>query len=240
MQVRRLQASFGDRSDTGLVLAVTLAPANEPEGAITRRVAEDLVSQLAPGSPEPLAATAAALDSLHVDRAYLGSELVRQARQAGKEVFCKPFPQRGRPGMYSKAHFSIALSAGTLTCPAGHQVAANPGETSRFPAATCRACPLRSSCTSATAGRSVHVHTDEAFFQQLRERQGTSEGRAALRQRVAVEHALAREIQIQGRKAKYKGLAKNLMALRLGASVINLQLADRSRRQKGKAMPISA
>jgi hypothetical protein len=273
--------------DTGLVLAVAIAPANKPEGAITEQVAADLVRYLAPvdsdegaaassqrgpgpvrrflaavgskllaavlptdNSPngpgrmaddlvpvesETLTAVAAAIHSIHVDRAYLGSALVRHVREAGGEVFCKPFPQRGRPGMFTKAEFTLSLTEARLTCPAGHQVPASPGETSRFPAATCQNCPLRERCTSASRGRSVHIHADEPFFETLRARQRTPEGRAALRQRVAVEHALAREIQIQGRKARYRGIPKNLMALRLGASIVNLQHIDYTERKQKAA-----
>lgn len=223
--------------DTGLVLAVGLAPANVPEGAITEEVAADLARQLAPEAVSPLPAVASVVRSVHVDRAYLGSALVSEARKAGAAIFCKPFPQRGRPGMFTKAAFALSLVEGTLTCPAGQQVKAIAGETSRFSASVCQACPLRSQCTSAVAGRSVHIHPDEAFFQELRERQRTSEGRAALRERVAIEHVLAREIQIQGRKARYKGKRKNLLALRLGACIVNLQTVDRILRLKRAAQP---
>lgn len=207
---------------SGLVLAAGLAPANKPEGAITDEVASDLARYFAPESEAPVVAVASRLASVHVDRAYLSSSLVREVRQAGGTVYCKPFPQRGRPGMYTKAVFRLSLENRTLTCPAGQSVAASQGETSRFPAATCRACPLRERCTSSSSGRSVSIHPDEAFFEELRARQRTPEGRLALRHRVQVEHALAREVQVQGRKARYRGTRKNLMAVRLGATIVNL------------------
>jgi hypothetical protein len=207
---------------SGLVLAAALAPANKPEGTITEAVAGDLVRYIAPGAEDPMVTVAAQLASVHVDRAYLSSALVRQVREAGGAVYCKPFPQRGRPGMFTKAAFKLSLANCTLTCPAGAVTTAYPGETSHFPAATCRICPLRAQCTSSSKGRSVSIHPDEAFFEELRARQRTPEGRLALRHRVKVEHALAREVQVQGRKARYRGTRKNQMAVRLGASIVNL------------------
>lgn len=207
---------------SGLVLAAALAPANKPEAAITDQVASDLARYLAPQAGEPLAAVVEGLASVHVDRAYLSSTLVREVRQAGGVIFCKPFPRRGRPGMYTKADFRLSLADNTLTCPAGQTARAFPGEISRFPTAICAACPLREKCTTSERGRTVTIHPDEAFFEDLRARQRTPEGREALRHRVRVEHALAREIQIQGRRARYRGIDKNRMAVCLGATVVNL------------------
>lgn len=218
--------------DTGLVLSAAVAPANKPEAAITGRIAADLARYIPTSSAEPLVAVAGALDSLHVDRGYLSSDLVRHVREAGGTIFCKPFPQRGRPGMYTKAAFSLSLETRTITCPAGQRIAALPGATSRFPAATCRACPLNKQCTTSSSGRSVSIHADEAFFEELRARQRTPEGRLALRHRVAVEHTLAREIQVQGRKARYSGTRKNLMAVRFGATIVNLHILAQSEREK--------
>ena len=59
-----------------------------------------------------------------------------------------------------------------------------------FPKRTCAACPLRERCTTSRNGRSVSIHPDEALLAELRQRQQTPAGRAALRERVQVEHAL--------------------------------------------------
>lgn len=221
--------------DTGLVLAAALAPANKPEGNITDQVAVDLARYIPVAASDPLAAVVGGLASVHVDRAYLGSALVRRVREAGGTIHCKPFPRRGRPGMYTKADFRLSLAERTITCPAGQSTCAFPGETSHFRAARCQACPLRARCTSSSKGRSVTIHPDEVFFEELRARQRTPEGRLALRHRVRVEHALAREIQVQGRRARYRGTRKNLMAVRLGASIVNLFALARLETQKAAA-----
>jgi Transposase DDE domain len=72
----------------------------------------------------------------------------------------------------------------------------------KFPATTCASCVLRERCTKSAAGRSVSIHPDEALLQELREPQQTPQGRAQLRERVAVEHALSHVGCWQGRRAR--------------------------------------
>ena len=102
-----------------------------------------------------------------------------------------------------------------------------PGRTVRFPRDTCAACPLRARCTTSSYGRSVSIHPDEALLAELRHRQQTPQGRAELRERVAVEHALAHIGHWQGRRARYAGTRKNLFDLRRTAVVHNLHIIDR-------------
>ena len=83
-----------------------------------------------------------------------------------------------------------------------------------------------SSCTSSN-GRSVVIHPDEALLAELRQRQQTPQGRAELRERVQVEHALAHLGHWQGRRARYLGTRKNLFDLRRTAAVHNLHIIAR-------------
>ena len=102
-----------------------------------------------------------------------------------------------------------------------------PGKTVHFPASTCATCPLRQRCTTSSHGRSVSIHPDEALLAELRHRQHTPDGRAKLRERVAVEHALAHVGYWQGRRARYLGTRKNLFDLRRVAVVHNLHVIAR-------------
>ena len=99
-----------------------------------------------------------------------------------------------------------------------------PGGMVKFPAATCARCTLRPRCTTSASGRSVSIHPDEALLQELRERQQTPQGRAKLRERVAVEHALAHIGHWQGRRARYRGVRKNVFDLRRCAVIHNLHV----------------
>jgi hypothetical protein len=200
--------------DTGLVPAVGITPANAPEASVAGDVAADLE------------AAGWHLSELHIDRAYLSSALVRD-RGPDLAIFCKAWRVRNASGRFAKDQFTLDFAAGQLTCPAGVSMPFEPGRTVRFPAGTCAACPLQARCTASSNGRSVSIHPDEALLAELRRRQQTPDGRAKLRERVAVEHALAHVGHWQGRRARYRGTRKNLFDLRRVAVVHNLHVIAR-------------
>ena len=200
--------------DTGLVPAVGITPANAPEAGVTGDIAADLE------------AAGRTLAELHIDRAYLSSSLVRD-RGPDLAIYCKAWRVRNAGGRFAKDQFSLDFDTGQLTCPAGVAMPFEPGRTVRYPAGTCAACPLRARCTASSRGRSVAIHPDEALLTELRRRQQTPEGRAELRERVAVEHALAHVGHWQGRRARYLGTRKNLFDLRRVAVVHNLHIIAR-------------
>jgi IS5 family transposase len=197
--------------DSGLVHAVGITPANVPEAAVTGDIAADLAAQHAH------------LAELHIDRAYLSSHLVRQ-READLQIFCKAWRVRAPGDRLAKTAFTLDFATGKLTCPNQVSMPFRPGQAVRFPKDTCAACPLRERCTTSANGRSVSIHPDEQLLVELRERQQTPEGRAQLRQRVAVEHVLAHIGRWQHRRARYKGTRKNLFDLRRTAVIHNLHL----------------
>jgi transposase len=199
--------------DAGLIRAVGITPANVPEASVTEAIAVDLDHQ------------AARLGELHIDRAYLSSALVRE-RPADLAIFCKAWPVRNGD-RFPKTAFALDWEQRTIRCPNGALLPFVPGGTVRFPAATCAACPLRDRCTTSAHGRSVAVHPDERLLVELRRRQATQAGRAKLRERVAVEHALAHIGRWQGRRARYRGARKNLFDLRRCAVVHNLHVIAR-------------
>jgi Transposase DDE domain/Transposase domain (DUF772) len=200
--------------DTGMVTAVGITPANAPEASVTGDITADLD------------AAGLRLAELHIDRAYLSSVLVRD-RGPDLAIYCKAWRVRNTTGRYAKDQFTIDFAAGQLTCPAGVSMPLQPGKTVRFPKDTCAACPLRQRCTTSSNGRSVSIHPDEALLAELRQRQQTPAGRAELRERVQVEHALAHVGHWQGRRARYRGTRKNLLDLRRVAVVHNLHVIAR-------------
>jgi hypothetical protein len=200
--------------DTGMVPAVGITPANAPEASVTGDIEADLQ------------AAGRELAELHIDRAYLSSALVRD-RGPDLAIYCKAWRVRNTGGRFAKDQFSLDFDTGQLTCPAGAAMPFEPGKTVRFPAAICTACPLRARCTTSSNGRSVAIHPDEALLAELRHRQQDPDGRAKLRERVAVEHALAHVGRWQGRRARYRGTRKNLFDLRRVAVVHNLHIIAR-------------
>lgn len=167
------------------------------------------------------------LVSIHIDRGYLCAPEVADLLEQNVKVFCRAPAVGAKTGMFSKLDFEIDLEAGTITCPALRTVTfQDVGSTVEFPEQHCARCPLREHCTSRRrGGRTVKIHEQEALHQTLREREKTREGRAALRQRVDVEHALAHVSQRQGNRARFRGVEKNTFHLQLVCAVQNLHRA---------------
>jgi hypothetical protein len=203
--------------DADLILACAVTPANHPEDEAAAPLQADIERQ----EWGPIA-------ELSIDRGYLSSPVVPAVRKAGGTVICRPWGV-ARGERFSKRDFHFDLRAKTLTCPGGQTESFRLGTTVEFPAAQCDSCPLRTQCTTAALGhgRTVSIGEDEPFQHQLRQRAATRAGRAQLRQRVAVEHRLAHLGARQGRRARYKGVRKNLFDVRRTAAVLNLETFQR-------------
>jgi Transposase DDE domain/Transposase domain (DUF772) len=200
--------------DSGLIRAVGVTPANAPEASVTPAISADLAKQ------------AVFLKELHIDRAYLSSHLVRE-RSDDLELYCKAWPIRESKRFHKQA-FALDWERQLIRCPAEQEMPFVPGGIVHFPKPICDQCPLKTQCTTSQRGRSVSIHADEALLIELRQRQQTAQGRAKLRERVAVEHTLAHVGRWQGRRARYRGLRKNLFDLRRCAVVHNLHVLARS------------
>jgi IS5 family transposase len=197
---------------SNLIVGAVVRPANEPEHE----------------AAGPLLADASrhgeVVEAL-VDRGYLGSVDLLSMRERGVTIRSKPWPSRNA-GRFTKEDFTIRLAQGEVVCPAGETASIHAlGSVAHFPASACRPCSLRSNCTVATSGRgrSIAIHEHEDLLLELRAFRKTPEGRAALRERTAIEHRLARIGAIQGPRARYKGARKNTLDVRRCAAINNLQ-----------------
>jgi hypothetical protein len=214
--------------DDDLILACAVTPANHPEDEAAEPLKADLDHQeLGP------------IDELYIDRGYLCSPLVPAILKAGGAVLCRPWGVTNG-ALFRKQDFKLNLRDKTLTCPGGHTEVFGLGTVVEFPAAECDRCPLRAQCTTAALGhgRTVSIAEDEPFQQRLRQRAATRTGRAQLRQRVEVEHRLAHLGARQGRRARYKGVRKNLFDVRRTAAVLNLQTLQRKTEEQ--ELPMAA
>jgi hypothetical protein len=199
--------------DNGLVRAVGITAANVPEASVTDDILADLKFQKVD------------LGEVHIDRAYLSSALVRN-RSPELSVYCRAWPVRNGE-RFPKTAFHLDWDKQAIRCPNEVVVSFKPGGVVHFPEDTCLGCALRVRCTTSVHGRSVSIHPDERLLGELRQRQLTAEGRAKLRERVAVEHSLAHVGRWQGRRARYRGQRKNLLDLRRAAVVHNLHVIAR-------------
>lgn len=201
-----------DLDAPSFIVAVAVTAANRPE----REAAKDLL--------EEIEARGARISELQIDRGYLGDDAIEQRRlHQGMEVISKPFPLHNR-GLFTKADFTLDLQTEKVTCPNDVVVPLRIGAVLHFPDASCDACPKRAKCTRTKqgSGRSLSIHHNEPFLIQLRQARKSPEGRSRARDRVHVEHGLARLANRTGVRARYKGLRKNLLDQRRHAAIVNL------------------
>lgn len=99
----------------------------------------------------------------------------------------------------------------------------------------CHRCPLRHKCVQsgkAGASRTVQIHPQEALLAAAREYQASPAGQMTLRQRVGVEHALARLAALGMGQARYVGRGKTQWQLLLCAAVANFRWTENWRRRQ--------
>lgn len=200
--------------DFPAIVACAVTPANRPEEEGAVPIAEDIRRQRL------------RLVELHIDRAYVNSPVVDEVLDTGGTVLAKSWGQCAhRPGLFTKIDFKIDLRSQTLTCPAREVEQVESGETVQFDPEACGACPLRSKCTQAASGkgRTISIAADESRQKKVRRLQETKSGRALLRERTAVEHALAHIAARKGHRVRYVSARKNLFDLRRASAIQNLE-----------------
>jgi hypothetical protein len=201
-----------DADVPGLIHAAVVQPANKREhdaaGPLMNAIKENGCS----------------LHELHIDRGYLPAEEVVAKHASGVKVVSKP-PTVVRNEYFAKDEFDIDFEQETVTCPAGGVISLRLGKKISFPLAVCRPCEIRDRCTKRER-RQLAIHPQERWYRKMAEELATEDGRAARRERVAVEHALARVSAIQGNRARYRGLQKNQFDLERTAVVNNCYVLD--------------
>lgn len=195
-----------------LIVACTVTPANRPEAEATPALQKDMRRQ------------GIEVGELFIDRGYINSSAVGEVQEQRGEVLCKPWAARNGE-LLPKSEFKMDMRRRTLACPGGQVMPFKPGTIVEFDARGCDPCPLRAECTKARAGhgRMVHIAENEALQHRLRKLVKSSAGRARLRKRVRVEHRLAHLSRRQGRRARYRGVRKNIFDLRRAAALQNIE-----------------
>jgi Transposase DDE domain/Transposase domain (DUF772) len=189
-----------------LILATAVAPANRQEHAAV----------------EPLLASASrhgTLAALDIDRGYLASPAIADLCARGIAVRSRAWRGSNR-GFFLKEDFHIDLAGGVITCPAQVQARIT-SDSVRFAPEHCGRCQLKPYCTDSPS-RSIKLNPIEPLLIDLRRAQASTAGRAELRQRIPVEHKLARLGSIQGTKARYAGARKNELDVNRAAAIVNL------------------
>ena len=163
------------------------------------------------------------------DCAYGGGP-TRKAFADEQRLLTAKAPTSHNGDCFPKSAFAIDLDRMEVRCPAGQttteyeSLGANGGKRFVFATETCQACCLRSQCVRGQAGRSISIQPEERLQQQARAHNQTEAGQKSLRERVVVEHRIARLVRLGIRYSRYFGKTKTRFQVILAAVVANLSL----------------
>jgi transposase len=220
------KASVAVDTESQLITAVDVIAGNESDGESAAALVE--ASEANTGSE---------VEQVIGDTAY-GSMETRW--ELGEREVIAPTVKGHSRRSIGKDDFEIDVERDRVVCPEGHETRHwtwgwyQPGagkpkvrvKRFAFPKELCRACPRYSDCVNdkRRRGRFVQLHPDEARLQAARALERTDYFREQYRQRVIVEHRIARLVQLGVRQARYFGRAKTRFQLLMAATVANLTL----------------
>src|SRR5436309_7236895 len=163
------------------------------------------------------------------DCAYGGGP-TRKAFADEQRLLTAKVPTSHNGECFPKSAFAIDLDRMEVRCPAGQTTTEYESQGARragrfvFADATCQACPLRSQCVAGQGPRSINIQHEERLQQQARSHNQTEAGKKSLRQRVVVEHGIARLVRLGIRQSRYFGKTKTRFQVIMAAVVANLSL----------------
>ncbi|MGI8757008.1 MAG: IS1182 family transposase [Acidimicrobiales bacterium] len=197
--------------ETGLITATALTPANAGDG---------------PTGLVLLAGEAPGLQVL-ADSAYGSGDVRAALHEAGHTTAIKAIPMhrnhRLGPDQFNRDDFVIDHTSRTVTCPAGHTVAITTSSKAGF-GTRCRACPLRSRCTTAAEGRIVTIHPHDIELAAARKAWNNGDFADDYQQhRPMVERSIAWLVAKGNRRVRYRGVERNQHGLAARVAAINLR-----------------
>jgi hypothetical protein len=163
------------------------------------------------------------------DCAYGGGP-TRRAFADEERVLTAKVPVSSNGDCFPKSAFAIDLEKREVRCPAGqttseyHSRGEGQGGRFVFAVASCEACPLRQRCVRGKGPRTVTIQAEEGLQQQARAHNQSEAGRKSLRERVVVEHGIARLVRLGIRKSRYFGRKNTRFQVVMAAVVANLRL----------------
>ena len=206
------KAHIAVEPSTGLITACDLTPANEGDG---------------PTGVGLLAGEETGLDVL-ADSAYGSGESLAALTHAKHRILIKPWPLARNPNLgddqFRRDDFVIDYTARTVTCPNDVIARITPSGAAIF-GAKCRGCPLRSRCTTATAGKTFKVSEHDEHLAANRDRWRTDTDLIAdyRQHRPMVERTIAWLVANGHRRCRHRGVARNKIAFSTRAAAVNLK-----------------
>src|SRR6266436_6433027 len=161
------------------------------------------------------------------DCAYGGGP-TRKAFADEQRMLTAKVPTLQNGECFPKSAFAIDLDRMEVRCPAGQitteykSLGQNRAGRFVFADATCQVCTLRSHCVRAQGARSITIQHEERLQQQARHHNQTEAGKKSLRQRVVVEHGIARLVRLGIRQSRSFGETKTRFKVIMTAIVANL------------------
>jgi hypothetical protein len=218
------KASIAVETETQIIADVDILPANAHDSTDAPRLIE--------GAGKNLQVD---VDTVLGDGAYGTAEARLDAIANGYDIVAT-IGRAPRTGRFTKEDFTIDIKNNRVTCPNNETTEFwHPTKTQTrrgrifthktfgFSETQCSACPIRDLCVKKTTKfRSILIHEEEALLQEAKQFQKTDEFRAVYRERVVVEHRIARLVHLGIRKARYFGSKKVLFQLAMAAAVANL------------------
>jgi hypothetical protein len=218
--------------DSQLITAVDVVAGNIHDSA----TAQDLVQQTETNTHQQV-------ETALGDCAY-GTAAVREQFENTPVTLITKTPKSPSGEYFSKHDFTIDIEHNCVTCPAGHttttfktiQKPFGPNNEKRatqqfqFPASVCSECPLRSRCIRSKKENTVRIielHPREDLLQRARNESHSESFKEQYRERVVVEHSIARLVQRGIRQSRYFGRRKTLWQLAMAAAVVNIMLIAR-------------
>jgi transposase len=212
-----------------LITNVATTEATVPDAAMTAPIHHTLAQTgLAPGEHA-------------VDAGYTSADLLLGARAQGitllGPLLADTSPQ-ARTGGYTAEAFTIDFDHQQVTCPQGAtSVSWNPCRQRgtdtivvKFPASTCRACPVRDRCTRSTrTGRQLTLRPREVHQAVAAARAGqtSQQWKDRYKIRAGVEGTMHQATHVTGiRRARYLGLPKTRLEHNAAAAAVNLIRLD--------------
>src|SRR3989441_129818 len=163
------------------------------------------------------------------DCAYGGGP-TRKAFADEQRLLTAKVPASHNGDCFPKTAFAIDLDRMEVRCPAGQitteykSSGQNRAGRFVFADATCQACGLRSQCVGGQGPRSINIQHEERLQQQARSYNQTEVGKKSLRERVVVEHGIARLVRLGIRQSRYVGKTKTRFQVIMAAVVANMSL----------------
>ncbi len=223
------RAHVAAEPQTGIITDEELTRASGADNADPAVAERFLAAEAARATPDPRHAADSDARTLewYGDSAYGSGDLRQAIAGAGHVAVIKPKPlQPAVVGGFTVDDFTVDEQAGTATCPSGQVRPISATGIATF-GALCRACPLRSRCTTSKTGRKLVVGGHDALLRQARRDWAEDPGLQARyrRHRPGVERVISQLASRGGRRLKlrYVGTAANNAWLKRRTAALNLR-----------------